>query len=80
MKFPRHVSGVDLANGLGRLGYQISHQTGSHMRLTTQRGGEHHLPIPAYEALRASPLSAILGDVAEDPQLSRQQLLGQLFR
>ncbi|MGQ9573979.1 MAG: type II toxin-antitoxin system HicA family toxin [Thermoguttaceae bacterium] len=80
MKLPRRVSGVDRANALGRLGYQISHQTGSHMRLTTQRGGEQYLPIPAHEALRAGPLSAILGDVAEDHQLSRQQLLGQLFR
>ena len=79
MKLPRDVSGVDLANALRRFGYETSHQTGSHMRLTTQRGGEHHLTIPAHEALRVGTLSAILRDVAEHHQLNRQQLLEGLF-
>lgn len=79
MKLPRDVSGVDLANALRRLGYDISHQTGSHTRLTTQRGGEHHLTIPAHEAIRVGTLSAILRSVAEHHQLSREELLEELF-
>jgi predicted RNA binding protein YcfA (HicA-like mRNA interferase family) len=31
MKLPRDVSGADLAKRLGRLGYEITRQTGSHM-------------------------------------------------
>ena len=79
MKLPRDISGLDLAAALGRLGYAISHQTGSHIRLTTQRGGEHHLTIPAHEALRVGTLSAILRDVAEHHRLGREQLLQELF-
>ena len=36
MKLPRDVSGVDLAKRLGRLGYEVTRQTGSHLRLTTR--------------------------------------------
>lgn len=40
MKLPRAVSGADLVKALGRLGYQVSRQTGSHIRLTLE--GQHH--------------------------------------
>jgi predicted RNA binding protein YcfA (HicA-like mRNA interferase family) len=70
---------MDLAMALGRLGYEISHHTGGHIRLTTQRGGEHHLTIPAHQAIRVGTLSAIFRCVAEHHQLSRQQLLEELF-
>ena len=61
MKLPRDISGVDLAKALGRLGYEITHQTGSHIRLTTQRGGEHHLTIPAHEAIRVGRSARFCG-------------------
>jgi len=35
MKLPRDVSGHDLARALGKYGYEITRQKGSHMRLTT---------------------------------------------
>jgi hypothetical protein len=35
--------------------------------------------IPAHEVIRVGTLSAILRDVAEHHQLSRQQLLEELF-
>jgi predicted RNA binding protein YcfA (HicA-like mRNA interferase family) len=79
VKLPRDISGVDLASVLGRLGYEVSHQTGSHIRLTTQRGGEHHLTIPAHEPIRVGTLSAILRNLAEHHQLSREELLNELF-
>lgn len=64
---------------LGRLGYSIDHQTGSHIRLTTQRGGEHHVTIPAHDPLKVGLLSAILRDVAAHVQLDRDELLQRLF-
>jgi predicted RNA binding protein YcfA (HicA-like mRNA interferase family) len=36
MKLPRDISGADLAKRLLRLGYTITRQTGSHLRLTTK--------------------------------------------
>ena len=79
MKLPRDVSGMELAKALRRLGYEISHQTGSHVRLTTHRGGEHHLTVPAHETIRVGTLSAILRSVSEHHQLSREELLNELF-
>lgn len=79
MKLPRDISGSNLAKALGRLGYEISHQTGSHIRLTSRRAGEHHITIPAHEAIRVGTLSAILRDVGEHHQLSREELLKELF-
>jgi predicted RNA binding protein YcfA (HicA-like mRNA interferase family) len=33
MKLPRNVSGLQLIKALGRLGYETTRQTGSHVRL-----------------------------------------------
>ena len=35
MRLPRDVSGDDLAEALADLGYRVTRQTGSHLRLTT---------------------------------------------
>ena len=79
MKLPRDISGNDLVKSLSQLGYEISHQTGSHIRLTTQLGGEHHITIPAHDPLRVGTISAILRDIAEHHQMSREELLNMLF-
>lgn len=79
MKLPRDLSGHGLVKALGRLGYAIDHQTGSHIRLTTRRGGEHHITIPAHDPLKVGLLNAILRAVAAHAQLDRDELLRQLF-
>jgi predicted RNA binding protein YcfA (HicA-like mRNA interferase family) len=40
MKLPRNLSGNDLAQALKKLGYDVTRQTGSHLRLTTKEGVE----------------------------------------
>lgn len=42
----RDLSGSDLAQALRKLGYSITRQAGSHLRLTTSEPGGHHLTIP----------------------------------
>ena len=79
MRLPRDLSGEELAALLKQYGYQVTRQTGSHMRLTTMMGGEHHLTIPRHSALRVGTLSGILSDVAEHLGLSRQALAEALF-
>ena len=79
MKLPRDVSGRDLASRLARLGYLIDHQTGSHVRLTTTRDGEHHVTVPAHDSLKVGMFNAILRAVAEHHGLSRKELLQLLF-
>lgn len=38
LRLPRDLSGRDLARALRRYGYEVTRETGSHMRLTTQQG------------------------------------------
>ncbi|MGG6264820.1 type II toxin-antitoxin system HicA family toxin [Leptolyngbya sp. AN03gr2] len=80
MKLPRDLSGLELAKRLKRFEYVIDRQTGSHIRLTTEQNGEHHITIPAHNPLKVGTLSAILGDVAEHLELSRDELIAELFQ
>lgn len=79
MKLPRDITGMELARSLGRLGYSIDHQRGSHIRLTTTRGGEHHVTIPAHDPLKIGTLNAVLRDVGSHAHLERAELLTLLF-
>ncbi len=79
MKLPRDVSGADLANRLGRLGYTITRQTGSHLRLSTSERDQHHVTIPNHDPLKVGTLAAILNDVAAHLEISRSQLIQRLF-
>lgn len=79
MKLPRDLSGEELVKALARLGYVVDRQTGSHIRLTTQRDGEHHVTIPAHDPIKIGTLNAILRDVAAHASHSRNELLETLF-
>jgi predicted RNA binding protein YcfA (HicA-like mRNA interferase family) len=78
MKLPRDVSGDDLAKALRVFAYQITRQTGSHLRLTTMQNGEHHISIPRHDPLRIGTFAAILDDVAAHFGLSRVELLAKI--
>ncbi len=79
MKLPRDLSGRELAAVLAKLGYQVTRQTGSHMRLTTEVGGQHQITIPDHDALKVGTLNAILRDVSEHHGTTRDELLSLLF-
>ena len=80
MRLPRDLSGEALAARLQRYGFEITRQTGSHMRLTSTHGGvEHHITVPRHDALRVGTLSAILADVAGYLGIERSDLFEQLF-
>ena len=75
MRTPRDVSGSELAKALRVLGYELTRQTGSHMRLTTERGGQHHVAAPNHSPIKTGTLSGILKDVAAHHGLSAEELL-----
>jgi predicted RNA binding protein YcfA (HicA-like mRNA interferase family) len=79
MRIPRDLSGADLVKHLGQLGYAVSRQTGSHIRLTSQVHGEHHVTIPKHDPLRIGTLAEILDSVAAHHGLSRETLLQRLL-
>ena len=78
MKTPRDVSGQALAKALRVLGYERIRQDGSHIRLTTQIKGEHHLTIPNHASLKIGTFKSILKLAAEHHQLTIEELMGKL--
>ena len=79
MRLPRDLSGSDLVKRLDRLGYHVTRQTGSHIRLTSTAHGEHHITVPRHDPLRIGTLAAVLDAVAVHHGLSRDALLERLF-
>ena len=79
MKVPRNLSAGDLIKALGTLGYTGTRKRGSHIRLTTHQGGEHHVTIPDHNPLRVGTLSGILRDVADHFDITHEQLAERLF-
>lgn len=79
MKIPRDLTGKEFIKALGKLGYEVSRQSGSHIRLTTSRNGTHHITIPDHRPIKVGTLSGILGDVAAHHQMTRDELLATLF-
>ena len=80
MKLPRDLSGSGLANRLSILGYQVTRQTGSHLRLTTQEQGEYHITIPRHDPLKLGTLAGILADVAQHFGISRESVAERIFK
>ena len=73
------MTGQELARSLAKLGYISDRQTGSHLRLTTQENGEHHITIPNHSPIKLGTLSAILREIAEHFDIDRDELLSRLF-
>ena len=80
MKLPRDMGGEELAALLGRYGYKITRQTGSHMRLTSNsKGFEHHITIPRHKPLRVGTLGSIVNEIAVYLEIEHQKLAQELF-
>ena len=79
MKLPRDITGNDLAKALGKLGYHVTRQSGSHIRLTINENGEHHITVPAHNPLKIGTLAAILSDIESHHKMTREKLLEYLF-
>ena len=75
MKLPRDVSGPELVKALRALGYVVDRQKGSHVRVTTQRNGEHHEAIPSHHPIKTGTLSGILKSIAVHHGLTVEELI-----
>lgn len=79
MNLPRDIDASKLIKALHKLGYETTRQSGSHIRLTTQQNGQHHITIPNHDPLKIGTLNAILTEVAQHLGVSKQELIGRLF-
>jgi predicted RNA binding protein YcfA (HicA-like mRNA interferase family) len=62
------------------LGYRVTRQTGSHVRLTTRQDGEHHVTVPNHAQLRIGTLDGVLAAVARHHGMTKDALIDLLFR
>jgi predicted RNA binding protein YcfA (HicA-like mRNA interferase family) len=80
VKLSRDISSDELIESLKKYGYQISHQTGSHIRLTSNiKKSEHHITIPHHKYIKIGTLNNILNDVSVYLEMDKKSLLAELF-
>ena len=79
MKFPRNLSANELIKSLNRLGYQVTRQSGSHMRLSclTEKG-IHHITVPNHRPIKIGTLNQIIQDIAHHFRESKHEILKKL--
>lgn len=56
------VSGVDVIKALVKIGYEVDHQTGSHMILRGREPPHRRLTVPRHRELAKGTLRAIIRD------------------
>jgi predicted RNA binding protein YcfA (HicA-like mRNA interferase family) len=58
----------------------VSRQTGSHLRLTSNRKGhQHNVTVPAHHPLKLGTLSTIFSEVAVYLESTKEQVAKELF-
>ena len=79
MKLPRDLNGSQLVKMLEKFGYQVHHQTGSHIIVKTFEQGENTQSIPNHKPLKIGTLNAIVGEVADHLGIDKNELLQRLL-
>jgi len=79
MKIPRNLSANDPIKSLRIYQYSIDRQKGSHIRLTTNFKGQHHITIPNHTVLKIGTLSSILSEIAIYIGKSKEEVINELF-
>ena len=80
MKIPRDISANSLIKFLESLGYTITRQKGSHIRLTYQSTeSSHHITIPNHDPLKIGTLNSILNDLANYNKIEKGELIDRLL-
>ncbi len=68
-----------MVRALRALGYERVRQEGSHIRLTTQVNGAHHVTVPNHKPLKTGTLvGGVLKPVAAHHKLSVEEPVRQL--
>jgi predicted RNA binding protein YcfA (HicA-like mRNA interferase family) len=80
LKLPRDITGNELVKKLGKLGYSITRQSGSHIRLTKIASTvSHHITIPNHSPIKIGTLSSIIKDVAEFNSTTKENIIERIF-
>lgn len=79
MKTPRDITANDLIKALKSFDYEIVRQKGSHIRIKTELNGEHYETIPNHKPIKIGTLNAILSNIAEHFDMTKEELIEQIF-
>lgn len=80
MKVPRDIAANQLIHSLQKIGYKITRQKGSHIRLTASiKSEEHHITIPNHTPIKIGTLNTILNDIAIHNGFNKEELIKKLF-
>jgi predicted RNA binding protein YcfA (HicA-like mRNA interferase family) len=79
MKTPRDISVKDIIKARTVYGYLPTRQNRSHIRITTQQNGEHHLAIPNHNPIKTGTLNSIISQVAAHFSTTKKQVFQKLF-
>ncbi len=79
MKIPRNISGKELVKALKVYGYEVVRQNGSHILITTENNGQHHLAIPNHNPIKIGTLNGIINRVAIHFNINKQEVFEKLF-
>jgi predicted RNA binding protein YcfA (HicA-like mRNA interferase family) len=73
------VSGEKLLKLLGRLGYALVRQRGSHARLKkATEAGDHNITVPIHDEIAKGTLNDILSSVSMRNNISKEELIDLL--
>ena len=73
------ASGRDVIRLLERLGYELTRQRGSHIRLRkVTTAGTHKITVPAHHTIAKGTLNSILSDVSLWNGIPKKELIEQL--
>ena len=76
MKIPRDISADKLIKSLNKLGYKITRQRGSHIRLTFELDNKkHNITIPNHNTIKIGTLNNIINDLSEFHKIEKQKII-----
>lgn len=78
VRLPRDVSAEQLCRALGRLGYRLDRQSGSHMTLVHAMHPEWQVGFPRHNPLKVGMLHAAISKVAGQLGVDQIELLESL--
>jgi len=79
-KIPRDLSGREFIGLLSKFGYQVTRQSGCHIRITSSYMNQvHHITFPDHHPLKSGTLNSILKEIAEYLKISRDAIIDKLF-
>jgi len=80
-RIPRDLSGRDLCKILSAYGYAVVRQSGSHIRLSSNKMGyDHSITIPDHDPIKIGTLNKILADVCSYVNLRKEDLLSNAIK